>query len=238
MRWVALRVDDGDSRAFASQFADRAGCDAWLARYRARLRAEASDDSRRRVRMDAVNPKYVLRTWMAHEAIVAAQRGDFSGIDRLLQLLRRPFDEQPGNDAWATTAPAVGRVDRAQLLLMIPRRARWDALWQRLGRYACRTTHFAALERQYCLQPAGTITPSPISTPCSRPSTSCATWRRTRTLAELALWLHDVVWEPMRDDCEATERGMGDGPPARPPRASPPCAALILETRHLAAASV
>lgn len=107
--WRALggiTLVDTDSRAFASQFADRTGCDAWLTRYRERLRAERSDDHRRQTRMDAVNPKYVLRTWMAHEAITAAQKGDFSGIDWLLQLLRRPFDEQPGNEAWATTAPA------------------------------------------------------------------------------------------------------------------------------------
>jgi len=97
---------DRDSRAFASQFADRPGCDAWLARYRTRLRTERSDDNDRRIRMDAVNPRYVLRTWMAHEAVTAAQQGDFSIIDRLLQLLRHPFDEQPGNDAWATTAPS------------------------------------------------------------------------------------------------------------------------------------
>ncbi len=108
--WRALGgitlAGDTDSRAFASQFTDRAGCDAWLARYRARLRAEHSDDARRRARMDAVNPKYVLRTWMAHEAITAAQAGDFSVIDRLLRVLQRPFEEQPGHEAWATTAPA------------------------------------------------------------------------------------------------------------------------------------
>ncbi len=106
--WRALGgiTGDTDSRALASQFADRAGCDAWVSRYRARLRAEQSDDVRRRARMDAVNPQYVLRTWMAHEAITAAQAGDFSGIDRLLRLLQRPFDEQPGHEAWATTAPA------------------------------------------------------------------------------------------------------------------------------------
>jgi uncharacterized protein YdiU (UPF0061 family) len=107
--WRALggiTLGDGDSRAFASRFADRTGCDAWLTRYRTRLRAEQSDDSGRRTRMDAVNPRYVLRTWMAHEAITAAQQGEFSRIDQLLQLLRHPFDEQPGNDSWATTAPS------------------------------------------------------------------------------------------------------------------------------------
>ena len=107
--WRALggiTLAGSDSRAFASQFADRAGCDGWLARYRGRLLAEGSDDNRRRDAMDGVNPRYVLRTWMAHEAISAAQKGDFSGIDRLLELLRRPYEEQPGNEAWATTAPA------------------------------------------------------------------------------------------------------------------------------------
>ena len=106
--WRALGgiTGDTDSRAFSSQFADGAACDAWLAGYRARLRAENSDDPSRRVRMDAVNPKYVLRTWMAHEAITAAQAGDYSVIDRLMQTLRRPFDEQPGREAWATIAPA------------------------------------------------------------------------------------------------------------------------------------
>ena len=107
-RWLGGVTGEGDrgATAFASRFADRAGCAAWLARYRARLRAENSDDARRRVRMDAVNPKYVLRTWMAHEAITAAQAGDYSGIERLLRVLRRPCEEQPGHEAWAAAAPA------------------------------------------------------------------------------------------------------------------------------------
>lgn len=100
------REGDDEEMGFASQFTDRAGCDAWLARYRARLQAEPGDDARRRARMDAVNPKYVLRTWMAHEAISAAQAGDYSVIDHLWHLLRNPFEEQPGQEAWATPAPA------------------------------------------------------------------------------------------------------------------------------------
>lgn len=105
--WRALGgiTADTDSRAFASQFTDRVACEAWLARYRARLQAEPAGDGDRRARMDAVNPKYVLRTWMAHESITAAQGGDFTGIDRLMRLLRHPYDEQPGNESWATATP-------------------------------------------------------------------------------------------------------------------------------------
>jgi uncharacterized protein YdiU (UPF0061 family) len=106
--WRALGgiTADTDSRAFTSQFADRAATDTWLSAYRARLRAEPGDDALRQGRMDAANPKYVLRTWMAHEAITAAQKGDFSVIDRLMQTLKAPFAEQPGREAWATVAPA------------------------------------------------------------------------------------------------------------------------------------
>jgi uncharacterized protein YdiU (UPF0061 family) len=100
------KAGDPDATAFAALFSDRAGCEAWLSRYRARLRAEQSDDARRQARMDAVNPKYVLRTWMAHEAIGAAQAGDYSLIDRLWRLLQRPFEEQPGHEAWAAPAAA------------------------------------------------------------------------------------------------------------------------------------
>lgn len=106
--WRALGgiTSNTDSRAFASQFTDQAACEAWLARYRTRLEGEDQGDADRRAGMDAVNPRYVLRTWMAHEAITAAQQGDFSGIDRLMNLLRRPYEDQPSADAWTTATPA------------------------------------------------------------------------------------------------------------------------------------
>ena len=50
-------------------FADRAGMEAWLERYRARLGAEPSDEAERGERMRRANPKYLLRNWVAQEAI-------------------------------------------------------------------------------------------------------------------------------------------------------------------------
>jgi uncharacterized protein YdiU (UPF0061 family) len=55
--------------------------------------------------MADVNPKYVLRNHLAEEAIVAAEAGDFSGVQRLLKVLQRPFDEQPEHDALAGFPP-------------------------------------------------------------------------------------------------------------------------------------
>ena len=74
---------------------DRATFDAWAARYTARLAAESSNNTERRARMNAANPKYVLRNHLAQAAIDQAEKHrDFSEIDRLLALLQHPFDEQ------------------------------------------------------------------------------------------------------------------------------------------------
>ncbi len=80
--------------------------DAWLADYRTRLRSEDSDDRARAVRMAAVNPKYILRNHLAQRAIEDAQRGSAAELERLLAVLRRPFDEQPENDTYAQRPPA------------------------------------------------------------------------------------------------------------------------------------
>ena len=86
-------------------FLDRAAFDAWAERYRDRLGAEGSVDAERAQRMRRVNPVYVLRNHMAELAIQRAQKGDYSEVQRLHQLLQRPFDEQPGAEADAGFPP-------------------------------------------------------------------------------------------------------------------------------------
>jgi uncharacterized protein YdiU (UPF0061 family) len=92
---------------------DRPAFDAWAATYRARLRAEGSDDAARRVRMDRVNPKYVLRNHLAEVAIRRARgdygERDFSEVARLLKVLERPYDEQPGFEPYAEEPPDWAR---------------------------------------------------------------------------------------------------------------------------------
>ncbi|MEQ1555637.1 MAG: protein adenylyltransferase SelO family protein, partial [Gallionella sp.] len=84
----------------------RAAFDEWAANYRARLQAEVSLDSERKVRMDAVNPKYILRNYLAQIAIEAAcSQRDFSEVNRLLTLLSKPFDEQPEMQNYAAPPP-------------------------------------------------------------------------------------------------------------------------------------
>lgn len=92
--------------ALRGLFMDRAAFDAWAMGYRARLQTENSQDTARRVAMHRVNPKYILRNHLAEIAIRhACDDHDFSEVDRLLDLLRRPFDEQPENAAYASAPP-------------------------------------------------------------------------------------------------------------------------------------
>ena len=81
----------------------------WLRQYTARVRqGGASDDVRKRA-MDAVNPKYVLRNYVAQLAIDEAEKGDGSKVVELLDVLRRPYDEQPGREEYAARRPDWAR---------------------------------------------------------------------------------------------------------------------------------
>jgi uncharacterized protein YdiU (UPF0061 family) len=86
-------------------FVDRAACDAWLDTWRARLAQTPWSDDQRQVAMLACNPKYILRNWLAEAAIRQARDKDFSGVQRLLTCLRRPFDEQPEYEDFAALPP-------------------------------------------------------------------------------------------------------------------------------------
>ncbi len=79
---------------------------AWLRRWLARVGAQELPDAERRARMHAVNPRYVLRNYLAQLAIDDATAGDPKRIHELLDVLRRPYDEQPGREAYAEKRPA------------------------------------------------------------------------------------------------------------------------------------
>jgi uncharacterized protein YdiU (UPF0061 family) len=81
----------------------------WLGQYGARLQREDSADASRRGRMNAVNPKYVLRNYLAQLAIDKADEGDGSLVYELLACLRHPYDEQPGMAKFAERRPEWAR---------------------------------------------------------------------------------------------------------------------------------
>jgi len=99
-----------DNAKLRDQFIDRAAFDAWAETYRARLQREQSVDAERKLRMDGANPKYILRNYLAQVAIRKAEQSrDFSEVERLLTLLKRPFDEQPEMESYAALPPDWAR---------------------------------------------------------------------------------------------------------------------------------
>ena len=84
--------------------------EAWLDRYLQRLQLETATDEERRTAMNGANPKYVLRNYMAQLAIDQADLGDFSLVDELYQLRKRPYDEQPEmEEKWFVKRPEWAR---------------------------------------------------------------------------------------------------------------------------------
>lgn len=96
----------GENTALRDLFIDREKWTHWVARYTARLVQEGVDEQTRQQRMLKANPKFILRKHLAQIAIEKAEQGAFSEVTHLLSLLQAPFDEHPGNEAYAAAPPS------------------------------------------------------------------------------------------------------------------------------------
>jgi len=81
----------------------------WIRRWHARVSDQGETARVRRARMHAVNPKYVLRNYLAQQAIDLAETGDVSMVHELLDVMRTPYDEQPGRERYAERRPDWAR---------------------------------------------------------------------------------------------------------------------------------
>lgn len=81
----------------------------WLLDYTKRLAKDQRSDSERKTAMNKVNPKYVLRNYLAQQAIELAEKGDYSEIATLQTLLQHPYDEQEAFEKYAQKRPEWAR---------------------------------------------------------------------------------------------------------------------------------
>lgn len=95
-----------DAKRFDEQ---RASLHAWLTRYAQRLQADSLPAEPRRARMNAVNPLYVPRNYLAQQAIDAAERGDLQPLHDWMQVLTQPYTEQAGAAHYAQRRPEWAR---------------------------------------------------------------------------------------------------------------------------------
>lgn len=84
-----------------NEFIDRNEIDRWFKDYLSRLQDETLNDAERKLLMDRVNPKYVLRNHLAQAAIEKAQKGDFSEVAKLQKILSKPYEEQSDYQSYA-----------------------------------------------------------------------------------------------------------------------------------------
>ena len=98
-----------DNNSVRDVFVDRAAFDTWAQQYIARLQQEHSDDTQRSTSMKRINPKYILRNYLAQQAIDLAKNNDFSMVQNLLQVLLAPFDEHPDFEHFAAFPPEWGK---------------------------------------------------------------------------------------------------------------------------------
>ncbi len=77
----------------------------WINQYLRRINQQPMSASERFANMQKINPKYILRNYLAQNAISAAEQGDFSLVNELYQVLQNPFSEQAGKQAFAKNAP-------------------------------------------------------------------------------------------------------------------------------------
>lgn len=98
---------NGNNKILQGMFIDPASFDRWARDYKSRLTKENSADAERKERMNSANPKFILRNHVAQSAIERAESGDYSEVDTLLEVLQKPFDEQPEMERLAEP-PAEG----------------------------------------------------------------------------------------------------------------------------------
>ena len=98
-------TEENKNIAIRDIFMQRNQFDLWAHKYQQRLKQETLSDKQRAIKMKKINPKYILRNYMAEIAIKKAEENDYSEIDHLFNLLQNPFAEQPENEAYAGFPP-------------------------------------------------------------------------------------------------------------------------------------
>jgi serine/tyrosine/threonine adenylyltransferase len=82
---------------------------AWVRMWAARCVESGLRADDRVTQMNRLNPKYVLRNYIAQQIIDAATGGEYRSIAEMLDVLRHPYDEQPGRERFAEKRPDWAR---------------------------------------------------------------------------------------------------------------------------------
>lgn len=77
----------------------------WLSKYITIINVENLDDTSRKDEMNKINPKYIFRNYIAQMVIEKANEGDYSLLNEVFEMIKKPYDEQPYFEKWYTKKP-------------------------------------------------------------------------------------------------------------------------------------
>jgi uncharacterized protein YdiU (UPF0061 family) len=109
LTWMKSQKKDYTNtfRSFAKNnedFSDQTG-NVWFKKYQERLKIETANKTERNTLMNSSNPKYILRNYLAQEAIQAAEIGDFSSLNTLIEVLKKPYVENENYNKFSEVPP-------------------------------------------------------------------------------------------------------------------------------------
>ena len=81
----------------------------WLEKYQKRLNREKINTTKRKKIMNQNNPKFILRNYLAQKAIEEAEKGNYVELKKLIEILKKPFDENRDYENYANEPPEWGR---------------------------------------------------------------------------------------------------------------------------------
>jgi uncharacterized protein YdiU (UPF0061 family) len=108
-RRLADFLDDATGSAVRDHMLDVAAFDQWAELYRTRLALESATTAERKTQMNSINPLYILRNYLAQQAIEAAEQGDTTPLHELMLVLQDPYQLQPGKETFAAPPPDWGK---------------------------------------------------------------------------------------------------------------------------------
>jgi uncharacterized protein YdiU (UPF0061 family) len=103
------KINDAFYEASEVQSTLKSKWEEWFIAYHNRLKQEPLTDTQRQAKMNAFNPKYVLRNYISQLVIDEADKGNYEMIEEIYQLLKKPYDEQPEKEKWFAKRPEWAR---------------------------------------------------------------------------------------------------------------------------------
>ena len=78
----------------------------WIFSFQERHSKEILSEDKKLTLMNQMNPKFILRNYMAQEAIDAAENYDYSKLETIITVITNPFKELQKYQNFANKSPA------------------------------------------------------------------------------------------------------------------------------------